>query len=137
MARKVDLEQEWALFPMLIVPWAFAFHFLRRFLNPPTSSAPGEFAVADAFRAALNSNRAEQSRLKLVGILFAIMIPVLAVCMWQLREAGKASSREVASMTVLFGGILLLSSAGIAARYFKRILPEQKQLRALLGELNE
>ena len=29
---KVNLEQEWGLLPILIVPWAFAFHFLRRHL---------------------------------------------------------------------------------------------------------
>ena len=27
---KASLELEWGLFPLLIVPWLFAFHFLRR-----------------------------------------------------------------------------------------------------------
>ncbi len=30
---KVNLEQEWGLFPILIVPWAFAIYFLHRHLN--------------------------------------------------------------------------------------------------------
>ena len=137
MANNVDLERQWALFPLIIVPWVFAFHFLRRFLNPPISSVRGELSVADGFRSALNSNRAEQSRLKLVGGLFGIMIPVLALCMWQLQTVGKVSPQELKSMAALLGGALLLSGAGIASRYFRRILPEQRQLRSLLEELSE
>src|SRR5688572_19412903 len=71
---KASLELEWALFPLLIVPWLFAFHFLRRHLNPASPMARGEVSVTDALRAALASNRAEQSHLKKVGLLFAIMI---------------------------------------------------------------
>src|SRR5688572_6603027 len=55
-AGNVNLEQEWALFPLLIVPWAFAFHFLRRYLKPAGPGVSGEVSVADSFRAALNSN---------------------------------------------------------------------------------
>ncbi len=38
-------------------------------------------------------------------------------------------------MAALFAGVLLLSGAGIAARYFGRLLPQQKQLHALLAEM--
>jgi hypothetical protein len=65
------------------------------------------------------------------------MIPVLAVTMWQLRETGKVSPRELTSMLVLFGGVLLVSGAGVAARYFGRVLPQQQQLNALVAELNQ
>jgi hypothetical protein len=137
MKKKVALDQEWALFPLLIVPWAFAFHFLRRYLKPAAPIARGEISVAESLRAALNSNKAEQSHLKLVGVLFAIMIPVLAVSLWQLRATHKVLAHELMSMVILFGGVLLVSSAGIAARYFGRVLPQQRQINALLAELNE
>jgi len=137
MAKKVALGQEWALIPLLLVPWAFAIHFLRRYLKPAAPIARGEVSVADSFRAALGSNRTEQSHLKLVGLLFAIMIPVLAVSMWQLRAADKVSAREMTSMAIFFGGVLLVSGAGVAARYFGRLLPQQRQLNELLAELNE
>lgn len=135
-AGKIKLGQEWGLFPILIVPWTFALLFLRRFQKPGLPMR-GELPVADTVRMALSFNRAERSHLKLVGWLFAIMIPFLAVSMQQLQTVGKISSRELASMAVFFGGILLLSGAGIAARYFGRLLPQQRQLDALLAELND
>lgn len=132
---KVKPGQEWGLFPLLIAPWAFAIHFLRRYLKPVAPITRGQLSVTDSFRAALSSNRTEKSHLKLVAGLFAIMIPLMAVSMQQLHAVGKVSSRELVSMAVLFGGTLLLSCAGIAARYFGRLLPQQRQLNALLAEL--
>lgn len=134
---KANLRQEWGLFPLLIVPWVFAIHFLRRYWNPVAPIVQGELSVADSMRAALGSNRMACSHLKLVGGLFAIMIPVLALTMQQLHAVGKVSSRELLSMAVFFGGVLLLSGAGIAARYFGRLLPQQRKLDGLLAELND
>ncbi len=128
-------SQEWGLFPLLIVPWAFALHFLRRYLKPAEPVARGELSIAESMRAALASNRANQRHLKLVGMLYVIMLPLLALAMQQLHATGKVSARELTSMAVLFAGVLLLSGAGIAARYFGRLLPQQKQLHALLAEL--
>ena len=133
---KTNLQQEWGLFPLLIVPWAFAIHFLRRYWKPVAPVAQGELPVADSLQAALVSNRTEQSHLKLVGGLFAIMIPLLALSIQQLHAAGKVSARELVSMAVFFGGTLLLCGAGIAARYFTRLLPQQRRLDALLAELS-
>jgi hypothetical protein len=132
---KVDIEQEWGMFPLLAVPWLFAFLFLRRYVKPVVPVARGEMSVVDSLRAALASSYAEQSHLRKVGALFAITIPLLALSMYQLHSAHKASSRELASMAGFFGGVLLLSGAGIAARYFARVLPRQRQINALLAEL--
>jgi len=134
---KVVPEQEWALLPLLIVPWLFTMHFLRRHLKPIAPVARGELSVTDSFRAALSSNRMEQSHLKLVGALFAVMIPLVALSMRQLQAAGKVSSRELMSMAIFFGGVLLISGAGVAARYFGRVLPQQRRLNALLAELTD
>lgn len=137
-AKKIAIGQEWALIPLLVVPWAFAIHFLRSHLKSATPIARGELSVADALRAALDSNRREQAHLKWVGVLFAILIPLLAVSVWQLWATGKVSAgRELTSMAIFFGGVLLISSAGVAARYFGRVLPQQRQLDAVLRELNE
>jgi hypothetical protein len=126
---------EWGLFPLLVVPWAFAIHFLHRYLKPVMPVARGELSVVDSLRAAIGSNQAARSHLKLVGGLFVIMIPLLAVSMQQLHVAGKVSARELVCMGVFFGGTLLLSAAGIASRYFGRLLPQQRKLNALIGEL--
>lgn len=136
VSGKTSPAQEWGLFPLLIVPWGFAFHFLQLHLKPATTLVRGEMPIADSFRTALGSNRAEQARLKLVGVLFAVMVPVLAVSALQLQAAGKVSSRELTSMAIFFGGVLLVSGAGLAARYFGRLLPQQKQLEELLRQFN-
>lgn len=134
-AGKFKPTQEWAVIPLLIVPWAFAIHFLRRFLKPAVPGASGEVPVTDSFRAALDSNRIERSHLKLVGVLFVIMTPILAVVAQQLHVAGKVSSKDLTSMAIFFGGIFLMSGAGLAARYFGRVLPQQRKLNALLAEM--
>ena len=134
---KTNAAQEWGLFPLLLAPWAFAIHLLRRHRKPVTPIARGEVSIADSFQAALGSNRTEQSRLKLVGVLFAGMIPVLAVSAWQLQAAGKVSARELTSMLIFFGGVLLVSGAGVAVRYFGRLRPQQRQLEELLRELDQ
>lgn len=128
---------EWAVLPLVILPWGLAIHFLRRHLKPAEPTARGEMSVTDSFDAALRSNRTEQSHLKMVAMLLAIMVPLLAVSMRQLHAVGKVSSHELACMAVFFGGALLVSGIGLAARYFVRVMPQQRRLVALLAELNE
>lgn len=127
--------QEWGLLPLLLVPWGFAIHFLRRYLKPAAPLTRGETAIMDSLRAALASNQETQSHLKLVGALYIIMIPLLALAIRQLHMAGKVSERELISMAFFFGAVLLLGSGGIAVRYFIRLQPQQKRLNALLDEL--
>ena len=129
---KVSPEQEWVLLPLLVVPWFFAFHFLRRYLKPVAPMMRGEVSIFDSLRAALSSIRETQSRLKLVGVLYAIMVPLLALAMRQLYVVGKASPRELTSMGILFGGVLVVGGAVMAARYFGRLLPQRKQLEELI-----
>jgi hypothetical protein len=128
--------QEWGLFPLLLVPWGFAIHFLRRYLKPVLPITRGETPIVDSLRAALASNQETRSHLKLVGVLYVIMIPLLALAMRQLYAGGKVSERELVSMAVFFGVVLLVGGIGIAARYFVHLQPQQKRLTALLAELS-
>lgn len=133
----LDPALEWAVFPLLIVPWAFAVYFLRRYLKPAMPVACGGSPVAEAFRAALVSTRAEQSNLKWVAALFVILIPILVVAVQQLQAVGKVSPRELNSMAVFFGGVFLASSLGMAIRYFGWLAPQRRRLVGLLGELDD
>jgi hypothetical protein len=135
--KKTSLGTEWALIPLLMVPWAFAVHFLRQHLKPAAPVARGEMTVADSFRAALGSVRTQQSNLKRVGLLLAIAVPLLAVSVWQLHGAGKVSARELVSLAIFLGATLLASGAGIAIRYFGCLRPQQRRLDGLLAELGE
>jgi hypothetical protein len=132
---KLNPAQEWAAFPLIIAPWILAIYFLRQYLKPAAPIVRGELSIAESFRVALDSNQVERKHLKLVAMLFAIVIPFLAVSVRQLHAAGKVSSRELASMAIFFGAVLLVSGAGIAARYFGRVLPQGRKLNALLAEL--
>jgi hypothetical protein len=129
---KVHLRMEWGLIPLLLLPWAFAFAFLKRFLKPAASGCRGDVPIADALARAVEANEAAQSRLRAIGVLYVIFVPVLAIAMWQLHAAGKASSRELLSMSIFFSGVLLLSGAGIFARYRFRLRPHHEHLKALL-----
>lgn len=131
---KIQPAQEWGLFPLLIVPWAFAIHFLRQHLKSSATKS-GEMSVLDAFRVALASNRSSQSRLKRVGVLYVIVIPILAVTLRQLHQVGKVSERELISMAAFFGIALLVGAVGIALRYFAALRPQEKKLDALLQEM--
>ena len=119
-------SQEWGLFPLLLVPWGFAIHFLRRYLKPVGPLTHGEMSIMDSLRAALASNQEMRSHQKLVGVLYIIMIPLLALAMRQLYAVGKVSERELTSMALFFGAALLLGGTGIAARYFARLQPQKK-----------
>lgn len=126
---------EWGLFPLLMVPWGFAIYFQRGYFKSTPPVAGGELPVVDSLRAAQASNREVQSRLRIVGVLYIALIPVLVLTMQQLHAAGKVSARELTSMAFFFGVTLLICGVGIAARYFTRLLPQQRQLDALLADL--
>ena len=134
---KANPTQEWGLFPLLLVPWGFAIRFLRRYLKPLAPAARGMSPVKDSLSAALVSNRTHQSHLKLVGVLFVLMIPLLFLAMQQLHAVGKVSARELTSMAIFFGATLLVCGAGIVARYAGRLLPQQKQLEELLRHFDQ
>ena len=135
MTGATSPAQEWGLFPLLIVPWAFAVHFLRRHLKPVAPTTRGEMNIMDSLRATMVSNLQTRTHLKLVGVLYVIIVPLLAFTLRQLFTVGKVSERELASMALFFGAVLLLSGVGIAARYFTHLRPQQKRLEALLAEL--
>lgn len=134
---KTSPAREWGLFPLLLVPWAFAIHLLRRYRQPAAPATRGELPVSDSLSAALDSNRAARSQSKWVGALFLVLTPFLALAMQQLQTAGKVSSRELTSMAVFFGATLLFCGAVIAARYFGRLRPQQRQLEDLLQQFNQ
>jgi hypothetical protein len=134
-AGKVQPAQEWGLFPLLIIPWAFAIYFLRQHRKASAATKSGELSVFDAFRAALTSNRSSQSHLRWIGALYVIVIPVLMLTMRQLHQVGKVSERELTSMAAFFGIALLAGGTGIALRYFAALRPQEKKLDALLAEM--
>ena len=131
---KVDLTREWAALPLMLIPWSVAILFLKRFLKPANPLCRGDVPTTDALMAAVAANRAAQSRLKIVGVMYAVFIPVLARAMWQLHAVGKTSTRELASMTLFFGAVLGVCATGVFLRLRFRLMPQQKHLESLLQQ---
>jgi hypothetical protein len=132
---KGNLTQEWAMLPLLALPWIVAVHFLRRHLKPTLPVPSGSMPVAEVLQAALASNRTERSHLKLVAALQVGLIPFVALAVQQLHAAGKLSPTQQTCMVILFGAVLLVGMLGVAVRYFGRLMPQGRHLNALLSEL--
>lgn len=133
-AGKTSLIHEWPLIPLLLVPWMFAVYFLRSYVKSRGALTQGELSVGESLRAALASNLDRQLRLKMVGGLYVIFIPILVLAMRQLQAVGKVSGHDLVSMAILFGSALLVSALAMTALYFGRLLPQQKRLEGLLAE---
>lgn len=132
--NKVNPANEWAVLPLMLIPWSVAILFLKRFFKPAGPLCRGDVAITEALAAAAAANRAAQSRLKIVGVMYAVSIPVLACAMWQLHGVGKTSSRELVSMTIFFGTVLSVCAIGVFVRYRFRLVPQQKHLESLLKQ---
>jgi hypothetical protein len=126
---------QWALWPMLLLPWSAAFLFLRRFYRDGPVRQSTISSVRTALVAARAGNLAERRRLVRVGMLFCTMVPITAVAIWQLHLAGKASVDQAWSMAVVFGFALLLGGGFVTWRYRRQLEPERRKIESLLRDL--
>jgi hypothetical protein len=68
-------------------------------------------------------------RMKAMISLYIIGIPICALVLSQIQNAGKIRPHELKSMIALFGGIAL---ACFAYEYFRNLAPRKRRLDALL-----
>jgi LPXTG-motif cell wall-anchored protein len=126
---------QWALWPMLALPWGAAFLFLRRYFREcvaPTLSVSPLHAALVAARA---GNLMERRRLIGVGILLLAMLPITALAIWQLHLAGKTTADQAWSMALVFGLALALGGGFVTWRYRRHLVPERCKIEALLRAL--
>ena len=135
--NKVNLAAEWAVIPLLLIPWLFAGLFLRRFLQVPVSIHRGDVPITESLGAAMAANKAERLKLKTIGIMYLVALPVLAFSIWQLYAVGKVSSRELGSMITFLGSALFLSAAAVFARYRFWVAPEGEKLTRLFSQFEQ
>ena len=134
---KVNLTAEWSVIPLLLIPWGFAGLLLKRFFRRRLPAQRGDVAIAQSLAAAMAANKAERVKLKTVGILYVITLPVLAFAIWQLHSVGKVSSRELVSLVTFLGSALALSAGAVLARYRFGLVPEGRKLKALLNQFEQ
>jgi hypothetical protein len=73
----------------------------------------------------------------MVGALFVVMTPLLALALWQLHATGKTSVSEAWSMALVFGVVLGSGAAFMTWRFRRRLLPERRKIDALLHDLED
>lgn len=130
---KMDLSAEWASIPLLLVPWSFAVVFLRRFLRDEPIHR-GDVTIRDSLTMALTANARKRTKLKTLGVMYAIVLPVLAMSVWQLHSVGKVSGRELVSMGIFFGTALTLGAGAVLAKYWISVVPEGRKITTLLAQ---
>ena len=128
---KIDLSREWAFVLLLALPWAGAIFFLRQYRCNKAKHPNYERSIADSLRALIDQNAASLSRKKTMFYMHAVGIPVLALCIFQIYNVGKARPHELASMVLVFSFAVAISLAGITYSLFRE-LAEQRRLEALL-----
>lgn len=128
-----DARREWAVLLLLALPWVAAILFVLRQLRHRRTHPDYAQSVAHSVRALLDANRAAQLRSRLLLGLFAFMVPVLAGCIWQLQQVGKARPHEAASLALFMAVVMVLSSLGVYWRS-RCLRPEEKRLSELAAE---
>jgi hypothetical protein len=134
---KVNVAGEWALVPLLVIPWVFAVVFLKRSLRGALPGHGCDATICESLANAMAANNAQRSKLKIVAVMYVIFLPVLAFSIWQLHSVGKVSSRELMSMATFFGAVLALSAGAVLARYRFGLVPEREKLKALLSQCDQ
>jgi len=125
---------EWAVIPLLVLPWICAAFFLRNYRARRAGFIAADESIANAIRAAVADNRARQTKSKAVGVLLLVTALVLPLVIHQLSSVGKVSSREAVSMAVFFAAILITSGTVVALKFYRSLRPEESRLDALLRE---
>jgi hypothetical protein len=129
-----SLSREWASLVLLTLPLMAAVLFIRRQLRHHREHPGYEQSVSRSVRAMLDAIHAAQQRGRILLGLFVLSVPLLAVCIWQLQLVGKARPQEAASMAVMMAVVIAASGGGIYWHY-RGLRPKERQLTALLAEL--
>lgn len=127
---------QWALLPLLALPWLALVYFWREFIRQGAVAGAPVLPLRAALLAAQAANTAERHRLRLVVWLFAAMVPVTVLAIWQLHAAGKTPGNQAWSMAVAFGVVFIVGGLGLLARHRRQLLPEQRTIEARLRELD-
>jgi hypothetical protein len=131
-----SLSGQWALWPLLALPWCAAIIFLRRFRREGSAPVDCSANLRSALRIALASNLSERRRLSVVGGLIVLTAPIAALAIRQLQEAGKATIDQAWSMAAVFGAGLALGGMFVLWRYWHVLVPESRRIDSLLRDMD-
>lgn len=133
----IDPAREWASFLTLGLPWVAALVFVVRFLRHRREHSQFERSIQDSVRASLDENRFARSRVKTVAAIHGLLLLLLPLVVYQLRATGKAGDEILIPAFVIWPTIALGIGAALLYHYRKKLVPERRDLEALLAQYGE
>ena len=126
--------EEWAGPLLLLLPWTAVFIFIRLQIAHVRRHADYRESIPASLRALLDANRRAQRRATTILWLHVASLPLLALAISQLGEAGKLRPHELRSMVVFFGGVIVACIVGLLIVRARKLRPERERLLALLHD---
>ena len=126
---------QWALWPMLVLPWGAAFVFLRQFRRESAVNEAARSSLRVTLLTAQAANRSERRRLAAIGALQSAAVPLSAIAIRQLYLSGKATVDQAWSMALVFGLALAVGGGVVFWRYRQHLVPERRKIESLLRDL--
>lgn len=129
-----DVSREWAIIPLILLPWIGLFLIKRR-QRLHLTAHPDPYASAPAtLRALLDENLTARRRLVITSGLMLAGIIIVAAALNQLVAVGKMTPDNVMQGSIAFG-VLMAAIAAYKAWHYTRVLkPEGERLQRLLSD---
>ena len=133
----MDYGREWSVLLLLSLPWLGALWMVRRYRRQLAQQGDYTRSIAASVRALVAQNRFAQARARIILVLQAVCVPILALVIHQLQDVEKMRPHEAASAAALFGMVLTISFVGVWWNYARRLRPEQRRLETVLAGYDE
>ena len=131
-SHPVIFSREWAVFPLLALPWIGWMLMVRQYRRHRTSHPNYESSISSSVRASLDENRLERTRYKLIACLQLLTVILMPLIVYQLRSVGKAGDEILIPAFVIFPAIIAVIFAWSTFHYRRNLLPRKRELEALL-----
>lgn len=131
------LGREWAAPVLLATTWGLFALFVRGQIRHLRRHPAAEASIQANLRALHDDNLRSQQRVKSAAWFHLGCLPVLAMALRQLEEAGKIAPREFMSALLFFAVVAVLSIAGLRMFLARGLRPEGRRLEALLRAYEE
>jgi hypothetical protein len=131
--RPDDLAGAAPMLALLLAQWA-AFALFLRDLRSGGRVMGADASIRESLERLWQEGDQSRRRQLTVLALYAAAVPLVAMAILQLRDAGKMAPGEALSATLAFGAVITVGTSAILVRRYWRILPRQRRLSALLEQ---
>ena len=125
--------EAWSVHLMFAAQWFVVFCLLRIYKQQRGLGTAGA-SIRESLDALARHASARVAELSVLLGLFVVVVPLLAVAIVHLQDAGKMRPNEAASAAIAGGTILLGMGSYIAYELFGRAKPELRRVASLLKQ---